>query len=93
MLKSDISTSVLKVPLHVIILREPFGEFFTLVLDNRHTEELEPEDCRQWFKDRGADMQKVEKALDQTWNFYRAEVNIRNPKEPPMPQIPYAPKL
>lgn len=80
-------------PMHVVILREPFIEYFTIVLDNGHSEELEVEDCRQWFKDRGADMDKIEKALDHCWNFYRSEVLIHNPKEPPAPKLPHSPKL
>ncbi len=83
----------LDVTLHVVITREPFIEYFVITLDNGHTEELEPEECRAWFKERGANMDIVEKALDHCWNFYRSEVNIRNPKEPPAPNIPHAPKL
>ena len=79
--------------LHVLVTREPFIEYFTLTLDNGHTEELEVEDCKQWFKDRGADMAKVDKALDHCWNFYRVEIVLKNSKEPPLPALPYAPRL
>jgi len=79
--------------LHVLITREPFIDFFVVTLDNGHTEELEPEECRAWFKERGANMDKIEKALDHVWNFYRVEVNINNPKEPPMSSVPHAPRL
>lgn len=78
---------------HVVILREPWMEYFTLVLDNGDSEELEVEDTRQWFRERGANMDAVEKALDQAWNFYRSEVNINKPKLPPQPKLPHAPKI
>jgi len=70
-----------------------WGEFFTLALDNGQTEELDPEETRTWFKVRGANMDAIEKVLDHVWNFQRAEVDIQNPKEPPMTRLPYAPDL
>lgn len=79
--------------IHVVVTREPWTDFFTITLDNGHSEELDVEDCRAWFKVRGASMDVVEKALDQCWNFYRSEILIRNPKEPPAPKLPHAPKL
>jgi hypothetical protein len=79
--------------LHVILLREMWGDFFTLVLDSGHTEELEPEETRTWFKVRGADMDKMEKVLDQCWNFGRAEAIIDNSKEPPVTRLPYSPNI
>lgn len=79
--------------LHIIIQREPFGDYFMLTLDNGHTEELEVEETRAWFKERGANMDKIEKVLDHVWNFYYAEVNLKNYREPQRPQLPYAPKL
>jgi hypothetical protein len=78
---------------HVVITREPFGDFFMLTLDNGHTEELGVEDTRLWFKERGAEMDKIEKVLDHCWNFYRSEVIIHKPKSPPLPLLPHAPKL
>jgi len=79
--------------LHVVITREMWGEFFTLLLDNGHTEELEPEDIRAWFKLRGADMDKVEKVLDQAWNFQRAEAIFDHYKEPQIVRLPYSPDI
>jgi len=79
--------------LHVVLTREPFIDYFTIILDNGYTEELEAEDCRTWFRERGANMDAIEKALDQCWNFYRSEVNIRNPKEPPRPILPHSPDI
>jgi len=79
--------------LHVVVTREPFMDFFLLTLDNGYTEELEVEDTRAWFKERGADMDKVEKALDHCWNFYYSEINILNPKEPNKSNLPHAPNI
>lgn len=80
-------------PIHVVLTREPWIEYFTITLDNGHSEELEVEDCRTWFKERGANMDTVEKALDHCWNFYRSEIMISTPKEPPAPKLAHAPKL
>jgi len=79
--------------IHVVVTREPWMEYFHITLDNGHSEELEVEDTRQWFKDRGANMDMVERALDHCWNFYRSEIMVRNPKEPPTPKLAHAPKL
>jgi hypothetical protein len=86
--------SVLDSALHVIIKHEIFSDFFTLVQSNGHTEELEPDEAREWFKIRGAKMDAVEKALDHAWNFKRAEFYIQTPKEPSIAGRPaWAPKL
>lgn len=79
--------------LHVLLLREMFSEFFTIQLDNGQTEELDPEEVRNWFRVRGANMDALEKVLDQCWNFGRAEVTVRNYKEPPNTRLPYAPDI
>ncbi len=79
--------------LHVVVTREPFGDYFTLTLDNGQSEELEAEDTRAWFKVRGAKMDAVEKALDYCWNFYHVDINILNPKTPPVSELPHAPKI
>lgn len=68
-------------------------DFYVITMDDGYTEELEIEDCKQWFKDRGANMDAVDRALDHTWNFRRAEIVIRNPKEPLQSKLPYSPKL
>lgn len=80
-------------PTLVKIAREPFGDYFTLTLPNGHTEELEPDDARAWFKEHGAEMDAVEKALDRTWNFYSANFIIENYSEPVMKKSKYAPNL
>lgn len=91
--ENDAPTPKLDNLLHVIVTREPFMDFYTLTLDDGTTEELELEECKQWFKERGADMDKLDKALDQCWNFYRAEINIKHPKSPPKSKLPFAPNL
>ena len=82
-----------KPAVHVLITREPFSDFFVITLDNGQSEELEVEDCKKWFKDRGANMDAVDKAMDHCWNFYRSEVNINNFKELSIPKLPHAPEL
>lgn len=79
--------------LHVIIEREMWSEFFLLTLSSGHTEELDVEQTREWFKVRGADMDKMEKVLDHCWNFGRSEALIENPKEPPVTRLPYSPDI
>lgn len=78
---------------HVIITHEIFSDFFTLILDNGRTEELDAEETRAWFKDHGANVDAAEKALDHAWNFKRAEFYILNYKEPTLNKPSYAPKL
>lgn len=70
-----------------------WAEFFTLVLDNKHTEELDPEEIRNWFRIRGANMDKVEKVLDQAWNFQRAEVIVDNYREPKVVRLAHSPNI
>ena len=79
--------------LHVIIEREMWSEFFMLTLDSGHTEELDVEQTRDWFKVRGANMDKIEKVLDHCWNFGRSEAIIENPKAPPVSRLPYSPDI
>lgn len=57
-------------------------EWFILNVSDGSSEELDPDDARDWFKQRGANVDVVEKALDYCWNFYQATVVIRNPKKP-----------
>jgi len=62
------------------VLREPYIELFTLVFENGESEELEPEEARDFFKKIGADMYEVERALDYCWNFYNVTIVVDNPK-------------
>ena len=56
-------------PMRIKIEREIPLPWFTLKLEDGSTEELEPEDAREWFRLRGADMVQVNKAMDFIWNF------------------------
>jgi hypothetical protein len=80
-------------PLHVILTREMFSIFYTLSLPDGTSEELEIEEVRAWFTERGADPDKMEKVYDQVWNFLRAEVLIENPRVPSRPLLPYSPDI
>jgi hypothetical protein len=60
--------------LHVSIFREMFADFFELTLDNGHTEELEPDDTREWFRLRGANMDAVEKGPGSRVEFPQSRV-------------------
>jgi hypothetical protein len=73
-----------------LVTREMWTDFFTIHLvdlktgqPNGQTEELDPEETVKWFKERGADMPLLEKALDHCWNFLKVAVEISNYKEPP----------
>ena len=78
--------------LRIKIHREPFMDFFELKLDNGYSEEVHWEEVRDWFKDRGADMTALEKALDYAWNFQNAEFFILKPKSP-LPSKVTTPKI
>lgn len=65
----------------------------TLTMKDGATEDLEPDDARNWFKARGARMDIVEKAMDHVWNFYYAEVTIHSPKLPPQVVSKVMPKV
>jgi len=73
-------------PIRVILLREPFSEYFTLTLPDHtppRTEELEPDEVREWFRERGGDVEKLETVLDYCWNFPKPQtVVIANPRLP-----------
>ena len=79
--------------LHVIIEREMWSEYFVLTLGSGHTEELDVEATREWFKARGANMDAMEKVLDHCWNFGRSEAVIVNPKEPKITRLPHSPNI
>lgn len=79
-----------QVPLTVRLTREPFSPFVSLSViagdGAGSTEDLEADEARQWFRERGANMIMVEKALDDVWNFYGKRrpifVRIMRPKRP-----------
>ena len=67
-------------PLRVIMRREPFDDQIKLTLPDGSSDEFDTEQTRSWFKARGANMDVIEEALTQIWNFYDAVVTIKNPK-------------
>ena len=69
-------------PLTIHLRREPGLEWFLLQVSDGSSEELDPDDTREWFRLRGANMDVVEKALDYCWNFYRASIVIKAPRKP-----------
>lgn len=83
--------------LTIFVTREPFVDFFILHIPKpdgtMHTEELDVDDTVQWFRERGADMALVEKALDHVWNFYKGAIEIENFKEPPVKEPALQPKI
>lgn len=59
-------------PVIVQITREIFFPDYTIIVDDGisvYSEELDPEAVRVWFRERGANMEEVEVALDYVWNF------------------------
>lgn len=79
--------------LHVEILREPFSDYVTLKLDNGHSEDLDADETRAWFRVRGANMPVIESALDYVFNFNHADVYIKNPIEPILGNPRLTPRL
>jgi hypothetical protein len=69
-------------PITVNLRREPYCDWFIFQIDDGSSEELDPDDAREWFKQRGANMDVVEKALDYCWNFYKATITIKSPRKP-----------
>ena len=83
-----------------VVTRVPFSDFFTVHLvdpftgkPNGQTEELDVDETLAWFKERGADMLLLEKALDHVWNFYRGAFEISNYREPPVRNAAIRPKI
>lgn len=79
--------------LRVFIVREPFDDFYTLVLDNGQTEEFDEEGAREWLANRGADEELINQSITQAWNFKSAIILIRNPIVLRQEFRPEAPKL
>lgn len=75
------------------IHRDMFSDYVTLTLANGYTEELHWEEVRDWFKQRGANMDAAEKALDYAWNFKDADFVIQHPKNPIENKGRHTPKL
>ena len=79
--------------MRVSVTREPFSDYFNITLATGHSEELETEETKQWFKDHGANMDVVDKALDHCWNFGSCEINIADFRLPRSKLHAHAPKL
>lgn len=84
-------------PLRVVMTREPFDEMVTLFYDG-NSEELEYEEARKWFLDRGAEPNSLDQALIHVWSFYKGAYTIRQPIEKSLmdgilPSTPGAPQV
>lgn len=76
------------------LYREPFTDYFVVTCPDGTSEELTVEETRMFFYQRGADMQKLEKAYDYAWEFsclrdvffvienYREPIIRRGPADP-----------
>lgn len=79
--------------LRVFVVREPFDEYYSLVLDNGYSEEFEDLETRAWLHEHGATEDQIKQVMDQAWNFYRALCLIHNPRQVVEVQSPLAPKI
>jgi len=80
-------------PTQIKITREPWSDYFSISLPNGHSEELEVEETREWFRTHGADMDKIETVLDHVWNFGSAEVLVKNFRSPPALRSSHGPQI
>jgi len=83
-----------------VVTRTPFSDFFMIHLvdpytgrPNGQTEELDVDETHNWFRQRGADMTLLEKALDHVWNFYKGAFEISKYKEPPIKNAAIRPRI
>jgi hypothetical protein len=78
--------------LRVIITHEFGLPWVTLEYEDGKTEELEHVEALEWFRKRGAvDMDKVNQAINDAFNFYHSEVVIAKPVKPA--EVPGEPKV
>lgn len=68
--------------MQIKLTREPFAEYIVVHLPNGVTEEMEYEQCKEWFRVRGAKVRDIEPMLDEVWNSYEVNVEFGNYKEP-----------
>jgi len=80
-------------PFHLIITREPWGDYFVFVLPNGDSLQFDPDEAREWLKVHGANEEAAEKALDHCWNFYHVELDFTNYREPKRVYDPMAPNV
>jgi hydroxymethylglutaryl-CoA reductase len=68
--------------LRVVVTHEFGLPWVTLEYEGK-TEDLEHADAIEWFKQRGAkDLEKVNAAINEAFNFFRVEVIISEPIKP-----------
>lgn len=79
--------------LRVFVVREPFDDIYTVVLDNGHTEEYEEDDLRAWLMEHGANEDLTSQTITQAWNFKCAIAVIKNPVVKQQVYRPEAPRL
>lgn len=83
----------------VLVTRQPYDDYFHLAYEKdgrKVTEELMPDETRQWFKDHGiTDKIGLEKSLDECWNFYETRIRIPGNvyKEPQKPFPAFQPQV
>lgn len=80
-------------PLRLKLSRMPFMSFITLTFEDGSSEDMEIDEAEAWLKVRGAKVEVLEQVLSHVWNFYKAELTIRFPKQPPVIQSRVAPRL
>lgn len=80
-------------PLVVELSREPGDPWVVLTLPDGKSEELDPDACREWFRLRNANVDAVEHALDEVWNFGKAAIEIVKPRTLNSSIDPLDPKL
>lgn len=80
-------------PATILVTREPFSDYYVLTLENGQTEELEVEEAKTWFREHGARMDAVDKAMDHCWNFYSVQITIADFRIPKSQTHAHAPKL
>ncbi len=66
--------------LTIELTREPFTDWVTLTLPDGQSFDMDWEEIKMWMKLRNADMDIVDKALDDVYNFYSSTVIIKNPR-------------
>lgn len=79
--------------LRVFLVREPFDDYYLLINQNGHSEEMDEESVRAWLAERGASEDLIQQSVTQAWNFYSAMVTIKNPRVPVPKYDPLAPQI
>ena len=79
--------------LRVFLVREPFDDYYLLINQNGHSEEMDDEQVRAWLAERGANEELINAGITQAWNFYSAMVLITSPKQPVPVYDPLSPRL